>query len=47
MVESTPPQAMKSAIYGGAASLSASGSSAPSVKAWSPIKGRVLDWADL
>ena len=47
MVECTPPQAIRSTIYGGAASLSTSGSSAPSVKMWSPIKGRVLDWADL
>ena len=49
MIDSTPPHAIKPTIYGGtgSASASATGSSAQPIKPWSPIKGRVLDWADL
>ena len=47
MIDSTPPNAIKSVIYGGFGSASGTGSSAPVTKPWSPIKGRVLDWADL
>ena len=47
MIESTLPHAIKSTIYGDLVSASAIGSSAPSAKPWSPIKGRVLDWTNL
>lgn len=47
MIDSTPPNAIKFMIYGASGSASGVGSSAPVTKPWSPIKGRVLDWADL
>ena len=47
MIDSTPPHAIKPTIYGGSASASANSNSAQTTKPWSPIKGRIMDWADL